>query len=421
MGVRSFLFAVLLLALIVNVFYLTSPRNSPKVKRTVKPKAQVPSRNPSGGPINGYSVIRSYLPRSETDEELLYDPSSCGLPDGEIRTIHGRQLQIECGVLHTDGDYKNIQTDNALACIETCALDTKCIALAFKSMNGASPNCFLKESLPPPRLLKGARHPNVIGAKVVGGSLEPPICTKSPVAVLKPPAELSSGTKCGRRINMGSSIWPNEQARSPTFGGTLDECFQNWVAGNYRWVGFRLADSICTFYNTDPSIVPNNNPEVQGFDAQWYQFTDDCFKTIDPCDTTITIPAPATLPPPYPPILSDPCTFAPAKLKSDDDLDGSGAMCGLPVAAPSADQSVKIEKWGVTLKACYTLLFKERASFFVYDESWAACKLYSEGTTEPVYSPTQTGYTLYQKMCFDFTVVRFDCEWPVFEPAPQAG
>ncbi|KAH7138664.1 hypothetical protein B0J11DRAFT_610172 [Dendryphion nanum] len=173
MGVRSLLTAVFLLAVLINIFGLLYSSKSHQTNSNKAFSKRAPSRNPGGGPINGYPVIKSFTPRNEADEELLYDPTTCGLENGEVRTLHGRQFQIECGVYHTGGEYKEVHSETVLECMTLCAMEVECIALAFYQ-NSANNNCFLKDTLPPPRLTKGARHRNIVGAKVIGGTLEPP-------------------------------------------------------------------------------------------------------------------------------------------------------------------------------------------------------------------------------------------------------
>lgn len=98
MGVRSFLFTALLIALCLASFQFSS---SPKEKRHAKLKKHSVKRNPSGGPINGYSVIGPVAPRSEYELERRYDITDCSQTNGAIREINSKQLVVECGVIHS--------------------------------------------------------------------------------------------------------------------------------------------------------------------------------------------------------------------------------------------------------------------------------------------------------------------------------
>ncbi|KAH7123643.1 hypothetical protein B0J11DRAFT_506707 [Dendryphion nanum] len=261
MGVRSLVFTAVLITVCFNIFYFSA---SPSHKRNVRLRQNV-KRNPSGGPINGYSVIGSVNPHSESELERRYDMVDCSQINGVIRDVDNKQLQIECGVIHS-GQPIYVDTGKTFDdCLSSCAHNGQCVALAFEEIS--TRRCQLYDRLPPPHLTRGARHQHWLGAKVlnVNDGSQNEICTPKSLS-------RSEGDALGYVCATGLRYTPHPDRAVATIPTTSGTC--SHLITNVQW-DFFLYEPY--FQNCQYFVGDIDTHECETDDSQRQTWDSGCF------------------------------------------------------------------------------------------------------------------------------------------------
>ncbi|KAH7134961.1 hypothetical protein B0J11DRAFT_610998 [Dendryphion nanum] len=443
MGVRSFIFTVLFIGLCINIFQYAVSSKNPRESRL---KRHSVKRNPSGGPINGYSVIAPVAPRSEFELERRYDMVECSQTHGAIRDINNKQLQIECGVIHSGEPISTVRHKTFDECLTSCATDNRCVALAFEEVDNK--RCHLYDIVPPPRLTRGARHVNWLGAKVLAPSPPSPCVPEpNPIQTLKSASALEAGVKCPRPV---LPRLYNKQGVAAQFG-TLEQCTQARAEGGFKWFIYKKSPKSCEFYNSDPSDINEIDRKDYGSDDEFDQYEERCFADVDTC-------APGYTPPTKPTPIQPTCTYDLARFsetkravatvetpeKRSTITERRAIVRRISTIAPSAicDRKVHLTLPNTmflvaaippfrvsSAEECATYLFKLLSgsdSWMGYHPQLKLCSLWDRYTwAAPQNNPTlyslDDGWYQYTRGCFSMNQTPANCAYPVPEKMEVAS
>ncbi|KAH7112142.1 hypothetical protein B0J11DRAFT_187672 [Dendryphion nanum] len=350
MGVRSFLFAFLLIAVTIELLASHSPNKSlhKKHKRRLHKKGK-----------SHFSHKKFHSPRSEFDLERRYDAADCAFPDKEIRTLSGRQMMIECGVHHNAQEYKVLSTLDYLGCLAECAGDVKCVALAWNptfSLEG-KPYCGLQEELVE-RVRRGARHPGWIGAKVVGGSVVVPTPT-TPTPTVCQVGLISSSSANARGLKCNTPLRGTPSAYVGAIPKTdMTSCFNK--AQPFDWDVLVDAGSECLYYKGTP---PDLSASPGGSGQTLNSFEKSCW---DYCG-----PAPAL------PVKE--CD--PIARERTDAAHYSNPFCNRPYTLPVPGPSWVYKQTGVSIDDCSAVQIRNGYAWFGYNSNERTCTHYNVAPT----------------------------------------